>query len=158
MNIEQVREYTLSLPGVTEDQPFGDDIITFRLEGKIFVCLWIGGGKYDMKDGEPRLALKLAPERNEELRAQFSAVTPAYHWNKKHWSDVYYEQLDDTQVEEWIQESCMNLIMGIIGSYVGTFISLLLNIELLGKGYLTNCVFCVVGAVTVLWIWKKLFD
>jgi uncharacterized membrane protein YeaQ/YmgE (transglycosylase-associated protein family) len=52
---------------------------------------------------------------------------------------------------------CMNLIMGIIGSYVGTFISHLLNIELLGKGYLTNFVFCVVGAVTVLWIWKKLF-
>lgn len=32
------------------------------------------------------------------------------------------------------------------------------HIELLGKGYLTNFVFCVVGAVTVLWIWKKLFD
>ena len=28
----------------------------------------------------------------------------------------------------------------------------------LGKGYLTNFVFCVVGAVTFLWIWKKLFD
>ena len=40
----------------------------------------------------------------------------------------------------------------------GTFISHLLNIELLDKGYLTNFVFCVVGAVTVLWIWKKLFD
>ena len=88
MNIEQVREYTLSLFGVTEDQPFGDDIITFRLEGKIFVCLWLGGGKYDMKDGEPRLALKLSPERNEELRAQFSAVTPAYHWNKGGIRDV----------------------------------------------------------------------
>ena len=78
MNIEQVREYTLSLFGVTEDQPFGDDNITFR---------------------------KLSPERNEELRAQFSAVTPAFHWNKKHWSDVYYEQLDNTQIEEWIKES-----------------------------------------------------
>ena len=60
---------------------------------------------------------------------------------------------------------CMNLIIGIIGSYAGTFISHLLNIELLGKGYLTNfgrlvrtIVFCVIGAVTVLWIWKKLFD
>lgn len=105
MNIEQVREYTLSLYGVTEDQPFGEDNITFRLEGKIFMCLWIGGGKQDMRNPEQRLALKLAPERNEELRAQFSAVTPAYHWNKKHWSDVYYEQLDDTKVEEWIKES-----------------------------------------------------
>ena len=105
MNIEQVREYTLSLFGVTEDQPFGDDNITFRLEGKIFMCLSLGGDEYEIKNSEPRLALKLSPERNEELRAQFSAVTPAFHWNKKHWSDVYYEQLDDTQIEEWINES-----------------------------------------------------
>ena len=105
MNIEQVREYTLSLPGVTEDQPFGDDNITFRLEGKIFMCLWLGSDKQEIKDSELRLALKLAPERNEELRVQFSAVTPAWHWNKKHWSDVYYEQLDDSQVMEWIKES-----------------------------------------------------
>ena len=35
---------------------------------------------------------------------------------------------------------CMNLFIGIIGSYVGTFISHLLDIELLGKGYLTNFV------------------
>ena len=53
---------------------------------------------------------------------------------------------------------CMNLIMVIIGSYAGTFISYLLHIELLGRGYLTNFVFCVVGAVTVMWIWRKLFD
>ena len=75
------------------------------LEGKIFMCLWIGDGRLDMKNSESRLALKLAPERNEELRSQFSAVTPAYHWNKKHWSDVYYEHLDDTQVKDWIKES-----------------------------------------------------
>ena len=53
---------------------------------------------------------------------------------------------------------CMNLIVGIIGSYAGAFISHLLNIELLGRGYLTNFVFCVLGAVTVLWFWKKVFD
>ena len=105
MNIEQIRDYTLSLLGVTEDQPFGDDIITFRLEGKIFVCLWLGGGKHDIKKTGPRLALKLSPERNEELRSQFEAVTPAWHWNKKHWSDVYYEQIEDTLVREWIRES-----------------------------------------------------
>ncbi len=105
MNIEQVREYTLSLYGVTEDQPFGDDIITFRLEGKIFVCLWLGGSRHDMRDAAPRFALKLAPERNEELRERYAAVTPAWHWNKKHWSDVYYEQVDDALVMSWIKES-----------------------------------------------------
>ena len=96
----------MSLYGVTEDQPFGDDIITFRLEGKIFVCLWLGGGEHDMRDNsEPRLALKLLPERNEELRERFSAVTPAWHWNKKHWSDVYYERIENSLVQEWIKES-----------------------------------------------------
>ena len=105
MNIEQIREYTLSLYGVTEDQPFGDDVLTFRLEGKIFACLWLGGGEHDMKNSEPRIALKLSPDRNIELREQFSAVTPAWHWNKKHWSDVCYEQMEDSQVEALIMES-----------------------------------------------------
>ena len=105
MNIEQIREYTLSLYGVTEDQPFGDDVLTFRLEGKIFACLWLGGGEHDMKNSEPWIALKLSPDRNIELREQFSAVTPAWHWNKKHWSDVCYEQMEDSQIEALIMES-----------------------------------------------------
>lgn len=52
----------------------------------------------------------------------------------------------------------MNLFIGIVGSYAGAIISSLLNIELFDKGYLTNFIFCVIGAIAVLWIWKKLFD
>ena len=89
MNIEEVRYFALSLPGVTEDQPFGDDNITFRVEGKIFMCLWLGGGKYNIDETMLRFACKLAPERNEELREQYSAIMPAFHWNKTHWSDVF---------------------------------------------------------------------
>ncbi len=110
MDIERVRDYTLSINGVTEDQPFGDDIITFRIEGKIFLCLWLGGGEHDMKDAQPRFALKLTPDRNEELRERYSAILPAWHWNKKHWSDVYYEQLEDELVEGLIKES-YNLVV-----------------------------------------------
>lgn len=105
MNIEQVREYALSLCGVTEDQPFGDDVVTFRVEGKIFLCLWLGGGTYDKWDGAPRFACKLAPERNDELREHHNAITPAFHWNKKHWSDVYYTLLSTELVEAIIRES-----------------------------------------------------
>ena len=105
MNIEEVRHFALSLPGVTEDQPFGDDNITFRVEGKIFMCLWLGGGKYNIDETILRFACKLAPERNEELRELYSAVTPAFHWNKTHWSDVFFEQLDTDVVESIIRES-----------------------------------------------------
>ena len=105
MNIEQVREYTLSLPGVTEDQAFGEDILNFRLEGKIFVCLWLGSDRHVMNDGVSRIALKLLPDRNIELREQFSAVTPAFHWNKRHWSDIYFVEMDEVIVKELIKES-----------------------------------------------------
>lgn len=105
MNIEEVRYFALSLPEVTEDQPFGDDNITFRVEGKIFMCLWLGGGKYNIDETMLRFACKLAPERNEELRELYSAVTPAFHWNKTHWSDVFFEQLDTDVVESIIRES-----------------------------------------------------
>lgn len=86
MNIEQVRDFTLSLHGVTEDQPFGDD-------------------KCDVCGSASRFACKLQPDRNEELRDRYDAVPPAFHWNKKHWSDIYYEQLDADLVTALITES-----------------------------------------------------
>ena len=52
---------------------------------------------------------------------------------------------------------CMNLIIGIVGSYVGTFIGQLFNVQLIGAGYVKNFLFCVLGSVVVLWIWLKLF-
>ena len=61
MNIEQVREYILSLNGVTEDQSFGDDVIAFRLEGKIFVCLSLVDDMHDVEHAGLRMALKLLP-------------------------------------------------------------------------------------------------
>lgn len=110
MNIEQVRDYALSLKGVTEDQPFGDDNITFRIEGKIFMCLWLGDNNLESESCQPRFAIKLSPERNEELRVQNTAVTPAWHWNKKHWSDIFYSSLSDELVMAWIQESYLLVV------------------------------------------------
>ena len=101
MNIEQVRDFTLSLPGVTEDQPFGDDNVTFRLEGKIFLCLWLGVDR----EGRARFACKLSPDRNEELRDRYEGITPAFHWNKKHWSDICYESFETAFVCDIIRES-----------------------------------------------------
>ncbi len=77
-----------------------------------------------MKDGQPRFALKLMPERNEKLREQYSAILPAWHWNKKHWSDVYYEQLEEYLVTTLIKESydliVSKLPKGIRQKYIST--------------------------------------
>lgn len=98
MNIEKLREYILSLNNVTEDMPFGDDCVVFRIGGKIFACLSLTGDRH--------VAIKLTPVRNNELRAEYSDIVPAWHWSKKHWSDVHYEQgLPDTLVLSLLSES-----------------------------------------------------
>lgn len=98
MDIEQLREYILSLPHVTEDMPFGDDCIVYRIGGKIFACLSLTGDKH--------VAIKLTPDRNNELRAEYPDIEPAWHWSKKHWSDIYYERsLPSSLVKSLVTES-----------------------------------------------------
>jgi predicted DNA-binding protein (MmcQ/YjbR family) len=36
MDLAEFREYCLNKPGATEDTPFGDDVLVFRVGGKIF--------------------------------------------------------------------------------------------------------------------------
>ena len=36
MNLEELRDYCLSLPQVTEDMPFGEDFLVFRICNRIF--------------------------------------------------------------------------------------------------------------------------
>ncbi len=80
MNIEQIREYCLSLQGVTEDMPFGEDTLVFRVMNKIFALVNL--------DGETRINLKCEPSRAISLREEFSAIIPGYHMNKKHWNTL----------------------------------------------------------------------
>lgn len=80
MEISEVREYCLSLPFATEDMPFGDDIVTLRVGGKIFAML-------NLRDTS-RVSLKCAPDYAEELRERYTAIRPAWHMNKRHWNDV----------------------------------------------------------------------
>ena len=77
--------------------PYGPDLVVFRIEGNIFLHISL----------ERRLiAIKLRPERGEELRDKFDAVTPAWHMNKKHWNDIIIENtFTDESIERWIRES-----------------------------------------------------
>ena len=100
MDIESLRQYCLSKKAVTEDLPFGDTTLVFRIGGKIFALMSL--------DTEGcQVNLKCAPERAVELREQFpDDILPGYHMNKKHWNTVHCDRsLDDSKVRELVGHS-----------------------------------------------------
>jgi len=82
MNIESLREYVLGKPSVTEGFPFGDTVIVFKVNSKMFLLLPL--------DTQPlQFNVKCDPEKAIELREEYpDAVLPGYHMNKKHWNTV----------------------------------------------------------------------
>lgn len=104
MNIEEVRDYALSLPGVTEDQAYGEDWVLYRIERKIFLHI-------RLDSPEPTCAVKLPPEEGQMLREHTDGIRPAYHLNKTHWNDVYLDIIDDDEVKRLINES-YKLVLG----------------------------------------------
>ena len=75
MNIEEIREYCISKPGVTEGLPFNDTALVFKVMNKMFALL-------DLSEDSRGLTLKCDPELTVELREQHPDVTPALHFNK----------------------------------------------------------------------------
>ena len=103
MNIEILRDYCISKRNVTESLPFGDDTLVFKTGGKIFALVNL--------EGELRLNLKCDPVVAIELRERYSAVSPGYHMNKKHWNTVRIDgSVPDNVLYSWIDHS-YNLVL-----------------------------------------------
>lgn len=98
MNLEELRTYCLSLPEVTEDMPFGEDFLVFRIYGKIFALT-------DMNSIPSYVNLKCDPEKALELREEYAEITAGYHMNKKHWNTLQIEKLPNRLVQELIRHS-----------------------------------------------------
>ena len=103
MDIVDIREYVVSLPLVEECQPFGDDAVVYKVGGKMFMCCVL--------EHAERVAVKCNPDRAIVLRDEYlSAITPAWHFNKKHWNDIYFERLPREVVEREICHSYLTVI------------------------------------------------
>ena len=77
MDILTYHNYCLSFPGATEDLPFDEHTLCFKVVGKIFtIC--------DIDEFES-INLKCDPAKAIELREMYpDKVVPGYHMNKKH--------------------------------------------------------------------------
>ena len=81
MNIEELRDYCLSLKGATEEFPFDEFSLVLKVKGKMF-------GLIPLNNPETQISLKCDHERAIALREEFTAIVPAWHFNKKHWNTV----------------------------------------------------------------------
>ncbi len=87
-----------SMPGATEDHPFGPEPTVFKVADKMFALI------SDMS-GTPGINLKIPPEDSEAL-CQIDGISPGYHMNKKHWITVSFTAATDPGLlSELIEDS-----------------------------------------------------
>lgn len=81
MHIERFRDHCISKPGVTEEFPFDQNTLVFKVMGKMFALT-------DVEDFD-FINLRCEPELSIELREKYEGIKPGYHMNKKNWNSVY---------------------------------------------------------------------
>jgi len=98
MNVEEFRDYCLSLVATSESFPFDKKTLVFKVLNKMFALVDIDTFQY--------VNLKCDPEKAIELREKYTCVQPGYHMNKKHWNSVYFDgSVSDDLIKEWIKHS-----------------------------------------------------
>ncbi len=107
MNVEELRDYCLSLKGTTESFPFDEFSLVLKVQGKMFALI-------PLDNPETQIALKCDPEKAIALREEYSAVVPAWHFNKKHWNTVFIDnRLTRKLICEWIDNSYQLVVAGL---------------------------------------------
>jgi predicted DNA-binding protein (MmcQ/YjbR family) len=89
MNRAQLEAECLSKKRATKEFPFGADVAVFKVMGKMFALIPVGGAV--------SISLKCDPIRAEMLRQTYPAITPGYHLNKRLWNSV---EMDGTVPED----------------------------------------------------------
>jgi len=103
MTLDHFREYCLSFKGTTEELPFDENTLVFKVLGKMFALCNMMSFEFTN--------LKCDPEKAVNLREEHTEVTPAWHMNKKHWNSVsFMGDLSYQQIENWIEDS-YNLVV-----------------------------------------------
>ncbi|MDH3697177.1 MAG: MmcQ/YjbR family DNA-binding protein [Flavobacteriaceae bacterium] len=99
MHIEAFREYCIAKKGVTEEFPFDEVTLVFKVMNKMFAIA-------PLERIPSQVNLKCDPERAIVLREEFDGIImPGYHMSKVHWNTLYLEQLPTALITELIDHS-----------------------------------------------------
>ena len=99
MHIESFRNYCIAKPGVTEEFPFNETALVFKVMGKMFALTALEDPTF--------VNLKCDPEYAIELREEYPGIiTPGFHMSKTHWNTVsIVDTLSDQQIRDLVDHS-----------------------------------------------------
>lgn len=107
MELEVIAAFALEFPEVTEEQPFGPEVDVYKVVGKVFLLL-------APERTPPTISVKCEPGLAVSLRAEYDAVIPGYHLNKKHWNTVILDgSIPDDEIEEMVSHSYERVVAGL---------------------------------------------
>ncbi|MEP3207902.1 MAG: MmcQ/YjbR family DNA-binding protein [Maribacter sp.] len=99
MNIEEFRQFCISKKGVTEEFPFDEQTLVFKVMGKMFA---LSG----LERVPSQVNLKCDPERAIALREEHDGtIIAGYHMSKVHWNTLMIEQLPPKLILELVDHS-----------------------------------------------------
>tara|TARA_B110000967_G_scaffold204582_1_gene247368 strand:+ start:291 stop:641 length:351 start_codon:yes stop_codon:yes gene_type:complete len=98
MNVEELRDYCISKPCVTESFPFDQTTLVFKVGQKVFALT-------SLERQPTAVNLKCDPEKALDLREQYPSILPGYHMNKRHWNTIQFIVLPNDLVKQLIDYS-----------------------------------------------------
>jgi len=106
MDIESFHNFCLNLRGVSQEFPFDNRTLVYKVMGKMFALA-------DVEEFDS-VNLKCNPEKAIELRERYPAVVPGHHMHKKHWNTVIFDgSISDNLIKDWILESYFLVVSGL---------------------------------------------
>ena len=107
MTFDLIRTTVLSLPHVTEEFPFDQRTLVFKVGGKMFLLIDI--------NSQDAVTLKSKPDQIPELLESHDWMSRGFHMNKNHWITLRLDtlQVDITLVLKLITESYAIVYQGL---------------------------------------------
>ncbi len=106
MNIEEYRDFCLSIKGATESFPFDEYTLVYKVMNKMFSY-----APLRPKEGCFFTNIKCDTEKSATLMDHYEGIQFGYHSDKKYWISVYLESdVPDELIKELITHSVDEVI------------------------------------------------
>jgi predicted DNA-binding protein (MmcQ/YjbR family) len=106
MILKEYQKLCRTFSGVTEEFPFDDITLVYKVRGKIFTLTNF--------ESFETISIKCEPDDALAMRQMYKSVFPGYHLNKKHWNSITMDgEVSDEILNKMIKDSYDLVVNGL---------------------------------------------